>query len=123
MGNGPGRSRGTQAGGGNCGAGVEALQPRGEAADGAQPLGEVYGAGALGKRRPGDREVSRDAGSAGLGQESQEPPEQVLCSLQLVSEGPADEEVVLQGGVDVGHAAPPGHGRASARSEAWSTLA
>src|SRR5260370_38883928 len=116
MGNGPGRSRGTQAGGGNCGAGVEALQPRGEAADGAQPLGEVYGAGALGKRRPGDREVSRDAGSAGLGKESQEPPEQVLCSLQLVSEGPADEQVALQGGAGAGPAALPGHGPATPRA-------
>jgi hypothetical protein len=43
--------------------------------------------------------------------------------LKLGAQGPAERDVVLDRLMQIAHAAPPGHGRASVRSAARSTFA
>ena len=49
--------------------------------------------------------------------------EQLLGAGELVAEGPPDREVIGQRLAERAHAAPPGHGRASARNASVSALA
>ena len=72
---------------------------------------------------PGQRVLGGDRGGAGVFQVGDELAEQLLGPGELVAEGAPDRQVAGQCLAQRAHAAPPGQGRASARSASVSALA
>jgi hypothetical protein len=102
---------------------VDRWEVAGEVADHAEPLAPPHLLPARRLYRPGQGRFGRERGLAGLVEEVDEAMEQMVPVLQFAAQRPAQAEVVIDGGVKVGHAAPPGQGSARPRSACRSTLA
>ena len=102
---------------------VEDVQISGEPPDDGEAMSPPQGAGVVRQPRPRQREIGRDRRRAALIEVVEELAQQLLRTLQLVAQRPAQTQVVGQGLTQRAHAAPPGHGRASSRSPSRSTLA
>jgi len=95
----------------------------GEATHDREPHGEPARAAVRRQRRPGERGLDRDRGAALCVEEGDKLGEQLAGPLEPKAERATEAEVVGEGRIEAAHAAPPGQGRARARSAGSSTFA
>jgi hypothetical protein len=104
-------------------AGVDRLQVAGEPTHEPKPGSPPRGVRAGRLHRPAERQLGADLLRAGALQVLDEVRQQRSVAFELVAQRAADLQVLRKDRVQIGHAAPPGQGNASARSAARSTLA
>lgn len=73
--------------------------------------------------RPLDREVGRDPGRMPCFEKIDEAVERLVGSIEFETERTTKRQIVDHRSAEIGHDAPPGHGRASSPSIRSSTLA
>ena len=123
VGRGPMTPAGQQTDRGHLVGGVDGMQVTREAPHHRQPLRPPVRRAVGRKGGPCPRRVSGDRVGPVRLHVGDEVSEQQRGALQLVPEGPANGEVVVEIPMERAHDALPGHGRAKARNAVRSTLA
>ena len=116
---------GQQVGGRDLAGGVDRGQVPGETARDREPLAPRERMDVDRQPRPRQRQLGGDPLRAGPLEELDEPFEQAPVLGHREAEPATDAQIVIQRRAQRAHDTPPGvgHGRASGRSAAWSTLA